>query len=86
MARKTSSGRNAAGAGSIRKKTVIRGDKSYEYWEGRLTVGIDPGTGKQKQKSYLGKTQKEALEKMQKAATKIREMDYQEPSKMTVGE
>ena len=86
MARKTSSGRNAAGAGSIRKKIVYRGGKKYEYWEGRITVGFDPGTGKQIQKSFTGKTQKEVLEKMQQAAAKIREMDYQEPSKMTVGD
>ena len=59
MARKTSSGRNAAGAGSIRKKIVYRGGKKYEYWEGRITVGFDPGTGKQIQKSFTGKAQKE---------------------------
>ena len=39
--------RNAAGAGSIRKKTVLRDAREYTYWEARLTVGVDPGTGKQ---------------------------------------
>jgi len=41
MPRKT-----AAGAGTIRKKTVTRGVKEYIYWEARYTAGYDPGTGK----------------------------------------
>lgn len=46
MARKA-----AAGAGTIRKKAVTRNGKQYEYWEARYTVGYDPGTGKQIQRS-----------------------------------
>ena len=42
-----SSKKNAAGCGSIRKKIVRRNGKEYPYWEGRYTVGFDPGTGKQ---------------------------------------
>ncbi len=56
--------RAAHGAGSIRKKTVLRNGKEYEYWESRLTVGVDPGTGKQIRRSFSGKTQKEVREKM----------------------
>ena len=37
----------ASGMGTIRKKTVCKGGKEYEYWEARYTVGFDPGTGKQ---------------------------------------
>ena len=44
--------RNAAGAGSIRKKTVLRDGREYVYWEARLTVGVDPGTGKQIRRSF----------------------------------
>ena len=84
MARKTSSGRNAAGAGSIRKKTVKRNGREYTYWEGRITVGFDPGTGKQVQKSFTGKTQKEVREKMQAAAVAVNAGDYFEPTKMTL--
>ena len=84
MARKTSSGRNAAGAGSIRKKTVKRNGREYTYWEGRITVGFDPGTGKQVQKSFTGKTQKEIREKMQAAAVAVNAGDYFEPAKMTL--
>lgn len=84
MARKTSSGRNAAGAGSIRKKTVKSKGQEYTYWEARVTVGFDPGTGKQVQKSFTGKTQKEVREKMQAAAVAVNTGDYFEPSKMTL--
>ena len=45
--------RNAAGAGSIRKKTVLRDGRTYEYWESRLTIGVDPGTGKQIRRKLL---------------------------------
>lgn len=55
----------ANGLGSIRKQTVKRkSGKIYEYWEARLTLGIDPVTGKQIQKTLTGKTQAEVIEKM----------------------
>ena len=59
-----SSKKNAAGCGSIRKKIVKRNGKEYPYWEGRYTVGFDPGTGKQIQKSVTGKTQKEVADEI----------------------
>ena len=43
MARKST--RNAQGSGTIRKKTVTRKGQEYTYWEARVTVGRDPGTG-----------------------------------------
>lgn len=78
--------RGAQGAGTIRKKTVTRNGKDYTYWEARVTVGRDPGTGKQIQKSFTGKTQKEVREKMQAAAVEVNNNAYVEPSKMTVGQ
>ena len=51
--------KNAKGSGTIRKKTVTRNGKEYTYWEARVTTGRDPGTGKQIQRSFTGKTQKE---------------------------
>ena len=84
MARIKSNGRGAAGAGSIRKKTVSTKGREYTYWEARVTVGFDPGTGKQVQKSFTGKTQKEVREKMQAAAVAVNTGDYFEPSKMTL--
>lgn len=81
MARKA-----AAGTGTIRKKTVTRNGKDYTYWESRVTIGYDPGTGKQIQKSFTGKTQKEVAQKLKAATAAIDEGTYTAPSKMTVAQ
>lgn len=78
--------KGAKGGGNIRKKTVTRGGKEYTYWESRITIGRDPGTGKQIQKSFTGKTQKEVREKLQAAAVDLTQGTYSTPSKMTVGQ
>ena len=78
--------RGAQGGGSIRKKTVTRSGTSYTYWEARITTGFDPGTGRQKQRSFSGKTQKEVREKMHAALVDLNNHQYQEPSNMTLGE
>lgn len=78
--------RAAQGAGTIRKKTVKRRGKEYTYWEARITTGRDPGTGKQIQQSFTGKTQKEVREKMQAAAVEVNTGTYIPPAKMTVGQ
>lgn len=70
--------RNAQGGGSIRQR-------KDGTWEGRYTVGRDPGTGKQIQKSVYAKTQKEVRQLLQQKTTAIDEGIYTEPSKMTVG-
>lgn len=85
MARKSNT-RAAQGSGTIRKKTVTRNGKAYTFWEARATVGRDPGTGKQIQRSFSGKTQKEVREKMQAAIAEMNSGTYLEPLKMTVGE
>lgn len=77
-------GKGAAGGGTIRKKTVVRDGKEYTYWEARVTVGRDPGTGRQKQKSITGKTQKEVREKLQAMTVEVNNGSYQEPAKMTL--
>lgn len=81
MARKA-----ASGTGTIRKKTVTRSGKEYTYWEARYTEGVDPGTGKQIQRSISGKTQKEVAQKLKAATASIDAGTYTAPSKMTVGE
>jgi len=78
--------KNAKGGGTIRKKTVTRNGKEYTYWEARITTGRDPGTGKQIQRSFTGKTQKEVREKMQAAAVEVNQGTYTAPQKMTVGQ
>lgn len=77
QARKSS--RGAQGAGNIRQR-------KDGTWEARYTLGRDPGTGKQVQKSVYGKTQKEVLEKLRKIQTDIDSGMYAEPVKLTVGE
>ncbi len=81
MARKA-----APGTGNIRKKTVIRQGKEYSYWEARYTEGIDPGTGRQIQRSITGKTQKEVAQKLKAALASLDAGTYIAPSKMTVSE
>jgi len=70
MARKET--RNAQGGGNIRQR-------SNGLWEARYTVGRDPGTGKQIQRSVYGKTQKEVRQKLSKATSEIDEGTYFEP-------
>ena len=81
MPRKKTMGRGTNGDGSIRKKTVKKNGKEYTYWEGRYTVGFDPGTGKQVQRSVTGKTQKEVAQKIKQLTMDLDNGVYQEPSK-----
>ena len=78
--------KGASGAGTIRKKTVIRNGKEYTYWEARYTTGFDPGTGKQRQKSVTGKTQKEVAQKLRQPTSDIDRGKYFEPCRMTLSE
>ncbi len=71
--------KNAQGAGTIRKRSDGR-------WEARYTVGFDPATGKQKQKSIYGRTQKEVRERLAEITTELDNGTYIEPSKNTVAE
>ena len=76
----------ASGMGTIRKKTVCKGGKQYEYWEARYTVGFDSGTGKQVQKSVSGKTQKEVAQKLKELTAALDAGTYIAPSKVMVGQ
>lgn len=77
MPRKTT--RNAQGGGTIRQRKDGR-------WEARYTVGRDPGTGKQVQKSIYGKTQQEVRKKLQAATTAIDNGLFVEPSKLSISQ
>ena len=78
--------KSAKGGGTIRKKTVTRNGKPYVYWEARITTGRDPGTGKQIQRSFTGKTQKEVREKLAQAVAEVDRGTYTAPAKLTVGQ
>ena len=75
----TKATKNAKGGGTIRKRSDGR-------WEARYTLGIDPKTGKQIQKSVYGKTQKEVRQKLTAITAEIDSGVYQEPCKMIVNE
>ena len=81
MPRKSTTSKGASGTGSIRKITTTRNGKQYTYWQARYTVGYDPGTGKQIQRSISGKTQKEVAEKLKATTTAIDCGSYIEPNK-----
>ena len=69
--------RNAQGGGTIRQRPDGR-------WEARYTVGRDPGTGKQIQRSVYGSTQKEVRQKLAQITASIDKGTYQAPNKITV--
>ena len=69
--------RNANGGGSIRKR-------KDGTWEGRFTVGRDPRTGRQVQRSVYGKTQAEVRQKLTAATREIDGGTYLAPNRMTV--
>lgn len=71
-------GRAAQGAGSLRKRAA-------GGWEARYTVGRDPGTGKQIQRSVYGKTQAETRKKLAAAVAALDSGTYFEPCKATLG-
>lgn len=77
MPRKTT--RNPQGGGTIRRRSDGR-------WEARFTVGRDPGTGKQVQKSVYGKTQAEVRKKLQAACSALDNGLYIEQEKITLGQ
>ena len=70
--------RNAQGSGTIRQR-------KDGTWEGRYTVGRDPGTGKQIQRSVYAKSQKEVRQRLRQITVDIDNGEYIPPSKMTVG-
>lgn len=76
MPRKSNT-RAAQGSGTIRQRKDGR-------WEARFTVGRDPGTGKQIQKSIYGKTQKEVRQRLQQATLSVDMGVYTESTKLTV--
>lgn len=79
--------RNANGSGSIRKKVITKPNgKSYIFYEARVTIGTDPITGRQKQKSITGKTQSEVRKKMSQMIFEVDKGVYSEPSKQTLTE
>ena len=70
--------RSARGSGMIRQRPDGR-------WEARYTVGRDPGTGKQIQKSIYGKTQNEVRKKLAEIIKDLDDGIYTDAEGLTVG-
>lgn len=69
--------RNPQGSGTIRQRKDGR-------WEARITLGHDPATGRQVQKSIYGKTQTEVSKKLRQLCKEVDDGIYKEPVKYTV--
>ena len=73
-------GKKAANnAGTIRQRPDGR-------WEGRITVGINPATGKPLRRSIYGNSQAAVRKKMTAITKALDDGSYQTPSKMKAGE
>lgn len=70
--------KSARGSGTIRQRPDGR-------WEARYTLGRDPGTGKQIQKSIYGKTQEEVRRKLSAVIKDIDDGTYADDGNMTIG-
>jgi len=70
--------RAAQGSGTIRRRPDGR-------WEARYTVGRDPGTGKQIQKSVYGDTQADVRKRLTQATASLDSGPFVVPSRLTVG-
>jgi len=67
------------GSGSVSRR-------SDGLWQGKVSVGIDPGTGKPKYKYFSNKEQKVVAQWVRETTTAVDKGTYSEPSKMTVGQ
>lgn len=75
---KSKARRGANGGGTLYHRTDGR-------WEGRYTVGFDPGTGKPVRKSIYGKTQKEVRQRLTEITRQLDTNTYAEPDKRPLG-
>ena len=66
------------GTGSIRRR-------KSGLWEGRYTVGRDPATGKQLQRSLYGHSWAEVRSRLNAALAEVGAAGYTEPTNMTLG-
>lgn len=65
------------GSGSVSRR-------SDDLWQGKVSIGIDPGTGKPKYKYFSNKEQKIVREWVRQTAAAVDSGTYSEPSKMAV--
>ncbi len=69
----------ARGTGSFRQRQDGR-------WEGRISAGVNPATGRSVRKSFYGSTLQEVRCKVEAARTQLQSEPYRDPRRMSVGE
>ena len=74
------------GEGTVMKRTAVRNGRKYTWWEGRLTVGTDSGTGKPIRQTFTGHTKTDVLDAMRNVKNSLSTGTYTPPVKMTVGQ
>ncbi|MBQ6755453.1 MAG: site-specific integrase [Oscillospiraceae bacterium] len=72
--------RSTNGGGTIRTKRITRNNKEYSYYEAKVTVGYDPVTGKQIQKSITGKNKQDVRKRMTAMIAAVDNHTYFSPS------
>ncbi len=70
------------GDGTIRKRTVMRNGKEYDFWEAGITVTTD--TGNTKRRWITGKSEKVVAEKKRAITAAVDDGTYFEPTKLTL--
>ena len=78
--------RRGNGEGNIYQRKDKNGKPIPEAWEGKVSIGFDPATGKPKRQSFSGKTRRDVADKIAAALAALNTGTYIEPSKITLGE
>ena len=79
--------RAAKGTPSIKQITIKGGNGvEYKYFSSRITVGHDPISGKQIQRTFTGKTEKEVSAAVIQAQNQVNNGEFVLPSKLTLAQ
>lgn len=78
--KKKKTNRAPAGAGSVSQRS------SDKLWQGSITIGMNPATGRPMKKYIYAQSEKECVKKLRALQAAVDAGTYQEPSKMTVGQ
>lgn len=72
------------GDGTLRQRTVMQNGKKYSFWEGTISIGVDPISGKPQRRTFTGKSQGEVSQKMREAGSAVDRGEFFEASKLTL--
>jgi integrase len=78
--------RRGNGEGCIYQRKDKNGKPIPCAYEGKVSIGFDPATGKPKRESFSGKSRREVADKIAEAQHALNTGTYIEPNKITLGE